>query len=172
MNQDHLSKILFLCTGNSARSIFAEYFIRTLGRGKFASYSAGAEPRPKVNPHTLRVLKEAYKIDASGARSKSWEEYEGVKFHFVITVCDNAREQCPYWPDQPVIAHWSFVDPAAFQGTEEETYRHFWQISQQIYRRVDLFCNLPFDKLDRLRLEQAIKKIGQTENEFLTPLSE
>ena len=169
MNQDRLFKILFLCTGNSARSVFAEYFIRNLGRGRFESFSAGADPRPRVNPYTLRVLKQAYKIDASNARSKSWDEYKGVKFDFVITVCDNAKEQCPFWPGQPIIAHWSFVDPATFRGNEEETYRYFWQISQQIYRRVDLFCNLPFDKLDRLRLEQATKKIGETENEFLTP---
>jgi arsenate reductase (thioredoxin) len=168
MNDNRPFKILFLCTGNSARSIFGEYFIRKLGKGKFESHSAGADPRPEVNPYTLRVLKEAYKIDASNARPKSWDLYEGVKFDFVITVCDNAREQCPFWPGQPIIAHWSSADPAAFQGTEEETYRYFWQISQQIYRRVDLFCNLPFEKLDRLRLEHATREIGETETNSST----
>ena len=118
-------KILFLCTGNSARSILAEYLIRRTARDKFESYSAGSFPTGKVNPYALRVLKELYHIDASDARSKSWEEYQSIEFDFVITVCDNARESCPYWPGQPIVAHWGVPDPALATGTDEEVFRKF-----------------------------------------------
>lgn len=163
MNLDRPFKILFLCTGNSARSIFGEYLIRRLGQGKFESFSAGADPKPVVNPFAVRILHESYKIDASDACPKSWDEYRGMVFDFVITVCDDAKERCPFWPGQPIVAHWSTPDPAAFKGTEEETHHHFWLIAQQLYRRIDIFCNLPFEKLDRLRLEKATKEIGQTD---------
>jgi arsenate reductase (thioredoxin) len=163
MNQSRPFKILFLCRGNSARSIFAEYLIRKLGKERFESFSAGADPRPTVNPYAIRVLR-AYEMDTSGARPKSWDEYKGVLFDFVITLCDNAKERCPFWPGQAIIAHWSTPDPADFEGTEEETYGHFWQISRLIYRRIDIFCNLPFDKLDRLRLEHETKEIGKTKD--------
>lgn len=166
MNQSRPFKILFLCTGNSARSIFGEYLIRKLGMGKFESFSAGADPRPAVNPHALQVLRDSYKIDASDAHPKSWDQYRAVVFDFVITLCDSAKESCPFWPGQPIIAHWSTPDPADFVGTEEETHRHFWQTSRQIYRRLDMFCNLPFEKLDRLRLEKATKDIGKTESQY------
>ena len=163
MSSQKKFKILFLCTGNSARSIFGEYLIRRLGPGRFESHSAGADPKPKVNPYALRVLREAFKINASAARPKSWDEYRDVVFDFVITVCDNARERCPFWPGQPIIAHWSSPDPAEFRGNDKETYDYFWKVAQQIYRRIDLFCNLPMDKLDRLRLEKATKEIGGKE---------
>ena len=156
-------KILFLCTGNSARSIFGEYLIRKLGKGRFKSYSAGADPRPQVNPYALRVLQESFKIDASDARPTSWDVYEDVVFDFVITVCDHAKETCPVWPGQPITAHWSSPDPAEFKGSDHETYRYFWTIAHQIYRRVDLLCNLPLEKLDRLRLEYATRQIGEKE---------
>jgi len=159
-------KILFLCTGNSARSIFGEYFIRKLGKGRFQSYSAGADPRPKVNPYALRVLQESFKIDASEARPKSWDVYQDVIFDFVITVCDRAKETCPIWPGQSITAHWSSPDPAEFKGPDQETYRYFWTIAQQIYRRVDLLCNLPLEKLDRLRLEYATRQIGEREKDL------
>jgi arsenate reductase (thioredoxin) len=159
-------KILFLCTGNSARSILGEYLIRKLGKGFFESYSAGADPRPQVNPYAMRVLQESFKIDASAAGPKSWDVYQGVVFDFVITVCDHAKETCPVWPGQPITAHWSSPDPAEFDGSEEETYRYFWKIAHQIYRRVDLLCNLPIDKLDRLRLEYATRKIGDQEKDL------
>jgi Protein-tyrosine-phosphatase len=97
-------KILFLCTGNSARSIFGEYLIRKLGKGRFKSYSAGADPRRRINPYALRVLQESFKIDASEARPKSWDVYKDVIFDFVITVCDHAKETCPVWPGQPITA--------------------------------------------------------------------
>jgi len=164
MNPDRPFKILFLCTGNSARSIFCEYLIRRLGKQRFESFSAGADPRPFVNPYAIRVLQKSYEMDASAARSKSWDEYKGYVFDFVITVCDNAKERCPFWPGQPIIAHWPSPDPADFVGTEEETYRHFWQVSRQIHRRLEIFCSLPFDKLDRLRLEHATIEIGKTDD--------
>ena len=159
-------KILFLCTGNSARSILGEYLIRKAGKGRFESYSAGADPRPRVNPYTLRVLRESFKIDASDAKPKAWDVYKDVVFDFVITVCDRAKETCPVWPGQPITAHWSSPDPAEFKGSDEETYRYFWTIAHQIYRRVDLLCNLPIDKLDRLRLEYATRLIGEKERDL------
>ena len=159
-------KILFLCTGNSARSILGEYLIRKIGKGRFESYSAGADPRPQVNLYTLRVLQESFKIEASDAHPKSWDVYKDVVFDFVITVCDHAKETCPVWPGSPVTAHWSSPDPAEFKGSDQETYRYFWTIAHQIYRRVDLLCNLPIDKLDRLRLEHATSQIGEKEKDL------
>ena len=103
-------------------------------------------------------------MDVSAARPKSWDRYKGVIFDFVITLCDNANEQCPVWPGQPIIAHWPSPDPAEFKGTDKEKYQHFWQVSRQIYRRLDIFCNLPFAKLDRLRLEHETKQIGKAED--------
>ena len=116
MNATTSQKVLFLCTGNSARSVIAEYLLRAKGRGRFEAFSAGAVPTGRVNPLALWVLKTHYLIDASAARSKSWDEFRAVKFDFVITVCDNARESCPIWPGQPVIAHWGSPDPAVVRG--------------------------------------------------------
>lgn len=155
-------KVLFLCTGNSARSILAEYLLRKADRRRFESYSAGSNPRGQVHPLALRLLKEVYKIDASGARSKSWEEFRDVKFDFVITVCDNAKESCPYWPGQSIVAHWGVPDPADFEGPEEEHYALFKEAGRVLARRIELFCNLPFDKLDRLRLEEMTREIGES----------
>jgi protein-tyrosine-phosphatase len=154
-------KVLFLCTGNSARSILAEYLLRRLDRRRFEPYSAGSQPRGEVHPLALRVLQKVYKIDASDARSKSWEELRGTGFDFVITVCDNARESCPIWPGQPIVAHWGMDDPAAVEGTPEEKLLAFKETARLLYRRLDLFCNLPLEKLDRLRLEQSVRQIGQ-----------
>jgi arsenate reductase (thioredoxin) len=158
-------KILFLCTGNTARSVLAEYLIKRIGQGKFESYSAGASPKGSVHPVTLRVLKEIYKIDASDARSKSWDGFihNGVEFDFVITVCDNAKESCPIWPGQPIIAHWGSPDPADFQGTEEEVFTFFRKVAMQIQRRIELFTSLPLEKLDRLRLAELTRDIGSCE---------
>lgn len=156
--------ILFLCTGNSARSILGEYLIRRIGQGRFVSYSAGARPSGKVNPFAQKVLKEVYKIDASDARSKSWDEFKnGPHFDFVITVCDNAKESCPVWPGQPIIAHWGSPDPAAFEGTDQEKYEFFRKVALQIQRRIELFTSLPLEKLDRLRLAELTKDIGSKE---------
>lgn len=153
-------KILFLCTGNSARSILGEYLIRRISRGRFDSFSAGANPTGKINPIVLRVLKENYKIDASDARSKSWTEYKDVHFDFVITVCDSAQESCPVWPGQPILAHWSSADPAHFEGTEEEKFKMTCQVAMQIQRRLDLFTSLPLEKMEGLRLTAAVSDIG------------
>jgi arsenate reductase len=133
-------KVLILCTGNSARSILGEYLLRAKGKGRFEVCSAGSHPAGRVNPLAVRTLRERYGLDAGDARSKSWDEFKGVKFDFVITVCDNAREACPVWPGQPVIAHWGSPDPAAHEGTEEEKYRFFVTVASQLARRVDLFC--------------------------------
>ena len=154
-------KILFLCTGNSARSIFGEYLIRRIGGGRFESYSAGTEPTGRVNPFAIRVLHELYHIDASAARSKSCDEYQNIEFDFVITVCDNARETCPVWPGQPIVAHWGVPDPALAVGTDEQVFREFKQTAFHLQRRIELFCSLPFDKLDRLKLTALTRDIGK-----------
>ena len=147
MNAKAPYKVMILCTGNSARSVIGEYLLRAKGRGRFEVVSAGSHPTGRVNPLAIRVLQEKYNLDASTARSKSWDEFKGAKFDFVITVCDNAREACPVWPGQPMVAHWGSPDPAAAQGTEDEKYRFFVTVASQIARRVDLFCAFPDAKL-------------------------
>jgi protein-tyrosine-phosphatase len=158
-------KILFLCTGNSARSIMAEYFTRQLAPQRFESYSAGAKPTGVVNPLVLRVLKESFNIDASDARSKSWEEFNDFTFDFIITVCDRAKENCPIWPGQPIMAHWGLPDPAAFAGTEAEKLEQTLQVARQIRRRLELFnvmCSVPLETMERMKLEYAVKEIGKS----------
>jgi arsenate reductase len=154
-------RVLFLCTGNSARSVFAEYFLRRLGGARFESYSAGASPSGAVNPMTLQILRERFHIDASDARSKSWEELREVKFDFVITVCDNARESCPVWPGQPIIAHWGVEDPAAFVGTPQARERFFHQVALTLYTRIQIFTSLPLEQLDRLKIQTLTRDIGR-----------
>jgi len=156
-------RVLFLCTGNSARSIFAEYLLRRTGHGRFETYSAGSFPTGKVNPFALRALKELYHIDASASRSKSWEEYNDVHFDFVITVCDNARESCPVWPGQPIVAHWGVPDPALATGTDEDILKTFKHAALHLQRRIELFCSLPIDKLDRLKLAELTQDIGKVD---------
>jgi arsenate reductase (thioredoxin) len=156
-------KILFLCTGNSARSILAEYIIKRAGRGKFISYSAGSNPKGSVHPMALEVLHKNYNHDVTDARSKSWQEFGDTEFDFVITLCDSAKESCPIWPGQPIVAHWSSPDPAAFEGTDEEKLKFFAQVALQIQRRIDLLCCLPFSQLSVLNLIQETKDIGQKE---------
>ncbi len=158
MSQKPSFKVLILCTGNSARSVLGEYLLRAKGKGRFEVFSAGSHPSGRVNPLAVRTLRERYGLDASDARSKSWDEFKGVKFDFVITVCDNAREACPVWPGQPLIAHWGSPDPAAFEGTEEEKFRYFVTVASQIARRVDLFCAFPDDKL---RDTVAVREVGR-----------
>ena len=147
-------KVLILCTGNSARSILAEYLLRLKGRGRFEVHSAGAKPTGQVNPLALWVLRDRYAIDASDARSKSWDEFKGVKFDFIITVCDHARETCPVWPGQPVLAHWGSPDPADATGTEKERQWVFVQVASQIARRIELLCALPDAQLQAFQLER------------------
>jgi arsenate reductase len=149
-------KVLILCTGNSARSIIAEHLLRLKGKGRFEVFSAGAKPTGVVNPYALWVLKDRYDIEATGARSKSLEEFRNVQFDFVITVCDHAKEACPVWPGHPVLAHWGSPDPAVFQGTEEQTKWRFVQAASEIAMRVDLFCALP----DRQLEQPEVRRIG------------
>jgi arsenate reductase (thioredoxin) len=147
-------KVLILCTGNSARSIIAEYLLRLKGAGRFEAFSAGAKPTGTVNPLALWVLKDRYDIDAADARSKSWDEFKDVKFDFVITVCDHAKESCPVWPGHPVLAHWGSPDPAEFKGSEAERKWQFVQVASQIARRIELLCALPDSQLGKLQVEQ------------------
>ena len=156
-------RVLFLCTGNSARSVFAEYFLKRLGGKRFEGYSAGANPSGTVNPLTVEVLRDRFHIDASDARSKSWDEFQDIPFDFVITVCDNARETCPVWPGQPIVAHWGVDDPAAFVGTPEGKKRLFYNVALTLYRRLQLFTALPLEQLDRLKMERLTREIGQAQ---------
>lgn len=113
-------KILFLCTGNSARSIIAEYLVKKIGKNLFQAFSAGSQPTGEVNPFALQVLKDPYGIDAHDARSKSWDEFKDTRFDIIITVCDRAKESCPVFPGQPIVAHWSIPDPALASGSDEQ----------------------------------------------------
>jgi arsenate reductase len=156
--------VLFLCTGNSARSVMAEVLLNMLGEGRFRAYSAGSHPAGKVNPVTLELL-EGHGHAIEGLRSKSWDEFarpDAPKMDFVITVCDNAAgEVCPVWPGQPMSAHWGFQDPAALEGSDEEKRRLFRAVYQQITNRLRVFLSLPMASLDRLSLQQKIRDIGK-----------
>lgn len=159
MSHQRPFEVLVLCTGNSARSIIAEHLWRLLGRGRFAVSSAGLQPAGQVHPLALWVLQDRYGIDASGARSKSWDEFlaAGRHFDFVITVCDRAAESCPVWPGDPVVAHWSSPDPAAVEGTEAHRQFAFVQVASQLYQRISLFCAFSDEQLEPI----AIRQIGQ-----------
>jgi len=163
-SQPRSYNVLFLCTGNSARSVMAEVILNTLGKGRFKGYSAGSHPAGQVNPFTVELLR-GNGLAVDELRSKSWDEFAAPgapKMDFVITVCDNAAgEACPIWPGQPVSTHWGFEDPAAFQGPDEETRRLFRLVYQQIASRVRIFLALPVEKLDRLSLQQKVKDIGK-----------
>jgi protein-tyrosine-phosphatase len=150
-------KVLILCTGNSARSIIGEYLLRAKGSGRFETSSAGSHPTGRVNPLAVWVLKEHYGVDASAARSKSWNEFKDVKFEFVITVCDKAKEACPIFPGHPVTAHFGSPDPAGIEGTEDEKKGLFVQVASQISRRLDLFCARPDSQLE----PRWIRAIGE-----------
>ncbi len=155
--------VLFLCTGNSARSILAEALLNHWGRGRFRAYSAGSFPTGRVNPLALELLAQM-KIPAEGARSKSWDEFAvagAVEFDFIITVCDNAAgEVCPVWPGRPVTAHWGVEDPAAATGTDAEKMLAFRDAFRALEHRIRIFVNLPFASLDRLRIQQELDRIG------------
>jgi arsenate reductase len=158
--------VLFLCTGNSARSIIAEAVTNKLGSNKFRAFSAGSHPRGEVHPITLDCLERA-KISTTGFRSKSWDEFaanDAPHMHFVITVCDQAAgEVCPMWPGQPMTAHWGFEDPVAVEGSEEIRQRAFQKAMYQISNRVSIFLSLPMEKLDRLALQEKVREIGKVE---------
>lgn len=129
-------RVLFLCTGNSARSILAEYLLRGMDP-RFETYSAGSHPKGEVHPLALRVLREVYGINAVDARSKSWEKFRDVQFDHVITVCDNARQSCPIWPGKAVMSHWDLEDPAAVEGTEEEKLQAFVETARLLHERLE-----------------------------------
>jgi arsenate reductase (thioredoxin) len=158
--------VLFLCTGNSARSIMAEAIMNHKGRSNFAAYSAGSHPAGQVRPEALRELETA-RLPTSGLRSKAWEEFsrpDAPKLDFVFTVCDNAaNEVCPVWPGQPMTAHWGVPDPAAVRGTEEQVERAFREAFFMLERRISLFLCLPFASIDRLALKKEIDNIGRAE---------
>ncbi|SHG99270.1 arsenate reductase [Hydrocarboniphaga daqingensis] len=164
---DSRYQVLILCTGNSARSILAEAAINHLPtlRERFVGHSAGSQPRGEVNPYALELLQRAG-IDTQSLRSKSWDEFAAPgapPLHFVFTVCDSAAgETCPYWPGQPMTAHWGMPDPAAVVGSEEQIRRAFLQTWQLLCRRLELFASLPMASLDRLALQQRLQQIGQS----------
>ena len=157
---------LFLCTGNSARSILAEAILNQQGMGRFRAFSAGSFPKGEVHPAAIRLLKELG-VDADGFRSKSWDEFSGPdapKLDFVFTVCDNAAgEVCPIWPGQPMTAHWGIEDPAAVEGAGQD--QAFWNAYQQLQRRIQLFLSLPLQDIDELSLQNRLKEIGKTADE-------
>ena len=157
--------VLFLCTGNSARSIMAEAILNHRAKGRFTAYSAGSHPTGRPRPEALRQLESAG-IDTEGLRSKSWDEFSGPgapHLDFVFTVCDNAaREHCPYWPGQPMTAHWGIADPAAVKGTSEEIARAFRDAFIVLDRRIGLFTSLPLGTLQEIAIKQRIEEIGRS----------
>ena len=154
--------VLFLCTGNSARSILAEAYLNSAGLGRFKAYSAGSHPTGKLNPFAVELLAKN-RIDLSGFRSKSWDEFAkpgAPKLDFVFTVCDSAAgEMCPIWPGQPITAHWGVRDPAAVTGSDEEKRKAFLKAFTELSTRINLLLALPIAKLDRLALKQKLDEI-------------
>jgi arsenate reductase len=156
--------VLFLCTGNSARSIMAEAILNRKGRPTFAAVSAGSHPSGRVRPEALKQIEFA-RLPTEGLRSKGWDEFakpSAPQLHFVFTVCDNAaREVCPVWPGQPMTAHWGVPDPAAVQGTPEQIERAFRDAFLILDRRINLFLSLPLSSLDKLAIQKEIDRIGE-----------
>ena len=156
--------VLFLCTGNSARSILAEAYLNSAGRGRFTAYSAGSHPAGKVNPLALELLEEN-RLPTGGLRSKSWDEFArpgAPKIDFVFTVCDNAAgETCPLWPGQPITAHWGVADPAAASGTDAERRKAFLRAFTELSTRINLLLALPLDKLEPRALKSRLDQIGR-----------
>ena len=157
--------VLFLCTGNSARSIMAECILNREGRGKFRAYSAGSQPSGKINPFALNLLRKMH-YDISSLRSKSWDEFaatDAPKLDFVFTVCGNAaKEACPIWPGHPVTAHWGIDDPAAAEGTREEQLLAFQQAMRELDARIQRLVSLPLVSLDEAALQERLREIGRT----------
>ena len=156
--------VLFLCTGNSARSIMAEVMLNQLGGGRFKAYSAGSHPNGAVNPYAIEMLK-GVGLDPGGVRSKAWEEFAqpgAPRMDFILTVCDNAAgEVCPVWPGKPMSAHWGVADPAAVEGDEGRKRAAFREAALILRRRVELLTALPDSKLDRLTTQARLREIGK-----------
>jgi arsenate reductase len=157
--------VLFLCTGNSARSIMAEVLLNHLGKGGFRAWSAGSHPNGKVNPHSIETLQE-FGLPTGNLRSKSWDEFakpEAPPLDFIITVCDNAAgETCPVWPGHPITAHWGVEDPASVEGTDEQKRKAFRDAANILKRRVELLVALPIAKLDAQSLRTRLREIGKS----------
>ena len=161
--ENKVYNVLFLCTGNSARSVIAEAILNRVGRGRFRAFSAGSHPKGRIHPYTLDLLQQLH-IDVSGLRSKSWTEFavpDAPKLDFVFTVCDNAaREACPVWPGQPMTAHWGVPDPAEAEGFPAEIALAFKDAYRMLNQRIGIFTALPIRSLDRLGLKRRLKEIG------------
>ena len=169
---NRIFNVLFLCTGNTARSVLAESILRKLGEGRFHAYSAGSQPKGVINPYALRVLAENdYPVD--NLRSKSWDEFAkpaAPRMDFVFTVCDNAAgEACPFWPGQPVTAHWGIEDPVAVEGSDIDKLRAFNQAFRFMRNRIAAFVALPLASLDKLTLDSHLTDIGQMEGSTRAP---
>jgi arsenate reductase len=166
--------VLFLCTGNSARSIMAEVILNRAGQGKFRAFSAGSQPKGQVHPYALDLLRRM-NFDVSGLRSKSWSEFakpDAPKLDFVFTVCDNAAaETCPVWPGQPMTAHWGVPDPAAATGNEAEVRLAFADALRTLSNRINIFVSLPMRSLDQLSLQRQLDAIGKTKDAGHDPAS-
>jgi arsenate reductase (thioredoxin) len=171
---DNVYHVLFLCTGNSARSIMAEVLLNRAGQGKFRAFSAGSHPKGHVHPYALDLLRRL-NFDVSGLRSKAWTEFAGAgapRLDFVFTVCDHAaRETCPVWPGQPMTAHWGVPDPAAATGNEAEIRFAFADTFRMLSNRINIFVSLPMRSLDSLSLQQQLDAIGKTRDRGSTPAS-
>jgi arsenate reductase (thioredoxin) len=156
--------VLFLCTGNSARSILAEVMLNAMGQGRFRAFSAGSHPKGEVNPFAIELLQKN-RMRTEGLRSKSWDEFAtpgAQPLDFVFTVCDQAAgEVCPIWPGQPMTAHWGVADPAAVEGSDEAKRRAFFKAYSELQHRLSIFVSLPIDRLDRLTLQKRLREIGQ-----------
>ncbi|RTL00497.1 MAG: arsenate reductase ArsC [Neisseriaceae bacterium] len=161
---DRIYNVLFICTGNSARSVIAETLMNELGGGHFKAFSAGSHPRGEVHPLTLELL-DSQGYETKGLRSKSWDEFaapDAPQMDFVFTVCDQAAgEMCPVWPGQPITAHWGFNDPAAAEGDKEEQMKVFRQVQTQMATRIRLFLSLPLEKIDRMSLQTQLRDMGK-----------
>jgi arsenate reductase len=166
--------VLFLCTGNSARSIIAEVTLNRVGQGRFRAFSAGSQPKGQVHPYVLDLLKKL-NFDVTPLRSKSWKEFSGPdapQLDFVFTVCDDAaRETCPVWPGQPMTAHWGVPDPAAATGTEAEVRLAFADTLRMLTNRINIFVSLPLRSLDQLSLQRQLDAIGKTKDSGGKPAS-
>jgi arsenate reductase len=156
--------VLFICTGNTARSIIAEGILNNLGKGRFVAHSAGSHPKGVVNPLALKALAYIH-LPTEGFRSKGWAEFaapDAIPLDFVITVCDQAAgEMCPVWPGQPMTAHWGVPDPAAVEGSDENKFKSFKDTSMILKRRIELMLSLPLSKLDKMSLQHKVREIGQ-----------
>lgn len=166
MSDKKIYNTLFLCTGNSARSIMAEVMLNSMGKGRFRAWSAGSHPAGKVNPFALELLAKNH-LPVEGLRSKNWEEFArpgAPEIDFVFTVCDNAAgEACPIWPGRPMTAHWGIPDPAAVKGSDAEKRKAFFTAYAQISNRLSIFTSLPLTNLDRLSLQKKLDQIGAPE---------